>query len=256
MIDPIGSAWAKYNWASKHMERVEKSIERSLDPNLHSVSLKTEIEATEKGANVLVRAAGLPTIRTDLGLALGDVFQNLRAALDHLAWGLVKVGNNPRPEKPQRVYFPMAESWGSFKGQVDEWLPGVSGEYRRIIRRFQPYRRGDGPKAMRWLRNLSDTDKHRVLIPAIVNQASLDLTISSNWPLTSLEWIVKKPGSLHAGKPLLRAGLSRREADCEVNVDGTMAVYPSLGRGVPLTESLVLIRGTVFEILSAFDKRL
>src|ERR1700728_1684140 len=106
-VDPMGSAWHKYHWASRHMNAVDTAIQRSIDPNVHPIAVEINREPVN-GTIAVVRVTRLPNIRTDYGLALGDMIQNFRAALDHLAWCLVKTGDDPRPLKPQRVYFPMA----------------------------------------------------------------------------------------------------------------------------------------------------
>lgn len=256
-VDPLESAWHKFHWASKHMDSVDKALKRSFDSNRNTVPVETQIQSSGNGATAIVRIKSLPTVRNDCGLALGDVLQNFRASLDHVAWGLVSVGHEPRPAKPRRVYFPMAESWGSFQGQIDDWLPGVPDEFRTLIRRYQPYRRGDGPKAIRWLRNLSDRDKHQVLIPASVNSNFVNLQVTSNWTFASSEYLVRRPRALKVGTPLLRAEFIRSGDDeCDVKVDGGMAIYPSLGRGVPLRNALALIRETVLEIISEIDRML
>jgi len=250
--DPLESAWAKYHWANKHMEAVDAAIQRSVDPNVHPIALKVEFD----GPVAIVRVAKLPNIRTDYGLALGDTIQNFRAALDHLAWCLVKTGTEPRPKDPKGVYFPMAKTGKSFDGQINRWLPGVSDPYRTIIRRYQPYRRGERPKAIRWLRNLSDTDKHRILIPAVVSLGSLNLRVTANWTMRRIVPI-KGRRALNIGTPLLRVTLMPvLGTNPQVQVDGNLASFPSLGYGVPLANSLPLIRDTVLEILSTFDKLL
>jgi hypothetical protein len=253
-VDPMGSAWAKYHWASKHMKAVEGALMRSLDPDGHSVTLNIKVEERLASADAVVRIETMPTLRTEIGLSLGDVFQNFRAALDHLAWALVKLGSDPRPEHPEWIYFPMARNAGSLRANLHRWLPGVQKEYRAIIRRYQPYRRGEGPKAMRWLRNFSDTDKHRVLVPAAINQAEINLRFAANWPLTSMEKLVRGRRALNVGTPILKASFIRPgSTNCQVQVEGEIALYPSLGYGVPLGDALGLVRMTVFEILSTFD---
>jgi hypothetical protein len=252
-VDPMSSAWAKYHWASKHMEAVAAAIQRSVDPNTHPVAAEINIEPP--GGNIaVVRVTKLPNIRTDYGLALGDTIQNFRAALDHLAWGLVKVGTDPRPAKPKRVYFPMAASSKSFRGQVEEWLPGVPADYRAIIRRYQPYGRGEPSKALRWLRNLSDRDKHRVLIPAVMSLGGTNLQVVTNWPIGGINQLLQGRRALNIGTPLLRVTLVPiLGTDCQVQVHGNLACFPSLGYGMPVGDALTLIRSTVFEILSTFD---
>ena len=183
------------------------------------------------GNTAVVRITSLPNIRTDYGLTLGDTIQNFRAALDHLAWCLVKLGHDPRPSEPQRVYFPMAASGKSFRSRVDEWLPGVPADYRAIIRRYQPYRSGDRAKAIRWLRNLSNTDKHRVLIPAVVSLGGISLQVTTNWPVQRVEPLIKGSRALNVGTPLMRVTLTPiLGTDCQMQVHGNLASFPSLGR--------------------------
>jgi hypothetical protein len=252
-VDPIGSAWQKFSWASKHMERVATALEESANPNAHPIAFEVNIEPPH-GNVAVVRVTQLPNIRTDYGLSLGDTVQNFRSALDHLAWGLVKVGRDPRPKDPKGVQFPMATSYKSFRNQR---LPGVPREYRAIIRNYQPYKSGEKPKAIRWLRDLSDTDKHRVLIPTVVSLHQANLRVISNWPLTGHEVLVKGRRALNVGTPLLRATLFPvLGTQCQVNVQGEIACFPSLGYGVHVLEALPLIRSTVFEILNEFEQRL
>lgn len=255
---PLSTAWAKYNWASKHMDAVAKAIQRSVDPNAHPIAVDVNIEPPH-GNTAVVRVTKLPKLQTDYGLTLGDTIQNFRAGLDHLAWCLVKLGDDPRPANPQSVYFPMARSGKSFRGRINEWLPGVSQEYRAIIRRYQPYRSGDRAKAIRWLRNLSNTDKHRILIPAVVSLGPFNLSVLANWPMqqSGVDHLVTGRRALNVGTPLLRVPLIPvLGTQCQVQVQGNIACFPSIGYGAAVGDVLTLIRSTVFEILDTFDKLL
>jgi len=252
--DPLENSWAKFYWASQHMTAVDKALKRSIDPNLHAVSFEVEIETQANGGTGIVQISTLPHLRDDCGLAIGDVIQNFRAALDHLTWDLVRIGATPRPKRPQMIQFPMANSYKSFKGQVGDRLPGVPNDQRAIILRYQPYRRGNGPMAIRWLRNFSDKDKHRVLIPTVVNVAGItNLNITSSWPMNGMTYLVKKPRPLNVGTKVLQLDMSPGTGDCQVNVNGEVALFPSLGYGRNILLSLGLIRETVLEILSQFD---
>jgi hypothetical protein len=252
----MASAWAKYNWASKHMEAVAKAIQESVDPNTHPISVDVKLEPTH-GSVAVVRVTQLPRLRTDYGLKLGDTIQNFRAALDHLAWCLVKLGDDPRPSNPQGVYFPMAGSGKNFRRRIDGWLPGVSQEHRAIIRRYQPYRSGDQAKAIRRLRNLSNLDKHRILIPAVVSLGQANLSVMANWPMQGMDQLVKGRRALDVGTPLLRVTLLPvLGTQCQVQVQGNLACFPSIGYGMPVGDALLLIRSTVKDILDTFDRLL
>jgi hypothetical protein len=257
---PLENSWAKYNWARQHMDSVQQALVRSLDPNAHPVTLDLQVEERALSAITTVRIGQLPTIRREIGLALGDVLQNFRASLDHLAWTLVRLGTTPRlsEDAARRVYFPMARNTHSWRSNIEGWLPGVDDEYRKIVRRYQPYRRGIQAKAMRWLRNFSDRDKHRVLIPAVINQSQINLGVLSNWPFGGPpEMLIKGRRALYVGTPVLKATLLRpRPTKCEVQVQSQITIYPSLGYGVPIDHALAAIQATVLEILSIFDNLL
>lgn len=254
--DLLASSWAKFHWAEKHLASLDATLQRSFDPKTHPVSVKADIEISGDTAVAVVRVASVYLVGTDCGLALGDALQNFRAALDHLAWDLVRVGATPNPNSPHRIYFPMVRNFGEWTSRVDALLPGVPEEQRAVIRRYQPYRRGPGPKSIRLLRNLSDHDKHRVTVPVTRNTLrSLNLSVQSNWAIRQFEQLIKGPTSLKVNTPLVRIQTARppgADSDCEVNVDGEFPVYPSLPRGEPMTV-LGEMRNTVLEILTKFD---
>ena len=236
------------------MTAVNKALQRSLDPSLHAVAFDAKIEAATHGTRAVIAISALPRLRNDCGLTIGDVIQNFRAALDYLAWDLVRTGSTPRPVNPRLVQFPMATSFKAFRGRLATQLPGVSTDFRAIIRRYQPYRRGEGPTAIRWLCNLSNMDKHRVLIPTLVNVSEVrNLTLSSSWPIERIDWLITKPQSLNVGTDVLQVDLSRGIGDCQVNVQGDVALFPSLGYARDIMSSLTKIRSTVLEVLTEFD---
>jgi hypothetical protein len=255
--DPLATAWHKYNWARKHLQAVDAALGRSLDPNVNPVTFKADVKRDRRVAIAIVRISSVPTIRDDVGLALGDVINNFRAALDHLAWGLVRAGTDPRPKKPRSVYFPFADNWGEFRGRINSWLPGVPDEYRAIVRRYQPYGRGDRAKAMRWLGKFSNMDKHRVLIPTVVNHSRIDCRVIANRPTVGWVWLARKPRALNVGTPVVRVTFAADDrTECEVQVEGQAVIHPSLGYGVPLADALLLIEATVRELLATFDQLL
>ncbi len=252
----LQSSWSKFHWAQQHLNSLNAALERSFDPKTHSVSVKVEVEVTGDTAIAVVRVASVPIVRDDCGLSLGDTLQNFRAALDHLAWDLVKAGTAPNPKRPQDIYFPMATSFANWKRDLDRKLPGVPDEQRAIIRRYQPYRRGPGPRAVRLLRNLSDHDKHRVVVPVTRNTfPSVALLVEPNWVISALDRLITRPTRLEVETPLVRIELVRPQGfagNCQVKVNGEFPVYPALPGGKPMA-ALGEVRNTVFEIMSEFD---
>jgi hypothetical protein len=129
----------------------------------------------------LVCSSGAPVYGPEIGILIGEILHNCRGALDHLAWILVQQGNSPRlpVRKERRVMFPMAQTRDTFWARIEATLPGVPDEQRRFIERYQPYRRSTKGRAIRCLRNLSDTDKHRVIIPSFASPTDAEIDLKS-----------------------------------------------------------------------------
>ncbi len=251
----LASSWHKFHWAQIHMRALDAALGRIFELGEDTIAIDTEVKIQGDDATALVRIATLPLISSDCALILGDTLQNFRAALDHLAWDLVKIGTQPNPFNPQQIYFPMTKSGKSFGRLINQRLPGVNREYRAIVRRYQPYGRGKAAKAIRWLRNLSDADKHRVMTPMVVNASHINLTVSSNWTLAGFEYIVTRPRALDVGTEVARAKFIRSGAEgCAVKMYGHLPIYPALTYGRSLDTVLVSISETVREILVVFDE--
>jgi hypothetical protein len=105
------------------------------------------------------------------GLLIGDYVNNLRAALDQLAWQLVIVANKRKVKPTDRrdIYFPIVEAGAHPR---DYWnlspLRYFSVEQGSFFEGFQPYRRTDFPKALPTLNAFWNADKHRLINPVEV----------------------------------------------------------------------------------------
>lgn len=107
-----------------------------------------------------------------LGLIVGDFIQNLRAALDLLAWQLV-AGEDPDALDDERlarqIQFPICSSSEAFgKNKTVIHLPPRA---RELVQDRQPFKNlEEGTRLVNplsILQALSNVDKHRVLIPAL-----------------------------------------------------------------------------------------
>jgi hypothetical protein len=88
-------------------------------------------------------------------LIAGDIFYNLRAALDQLVWRLAKL-TLPYPEDTQ---FPILESRN--KSLFERRVAGVPAEAAAMIEALQPYNGGDIHGHLLWqLNKLCNVDKH------------------------------------------------------------------------------------------------
>ncbi|MES2134989.1 MAG: hypothetical protein V4449_01985 [Patescibacteria group bacterium] len=103
----------------------------------------------------------------------GDVIQNLRSALDQLAYSLfIKAGGAPADAR--HVYFPIVESEIKFKeANTQKKIAGLSQIAVNAIIAVRPYKEGN---IRLWqLHELNNLDKHRLLITAGSSFGSMDI---------------------------------------------------------------------------------
>lgn len=247
---PLASSWAKFHRAGTHLDGLNDELAR-INGDSESVGVDMEGKADE----VFLRLTSLPYLR-EVGLLIGDTVNNYRAALDHLAWDLVKLGADPKPKRPDKIYYPLARSWESLRARRREWLPGVGDDAFRIIRLHQPYRRDRRGFLLRTLRDISDIDKHRYFVPAahsmtgFVGRTTLhDCTLTRDWRCSPRR-------ALYVGMKVYRVWISAVGPVPNVEIESQMSVEPCLSRGVAIMDTMTGIRSEVLLILSAFEERI
>lgn len=166
----------------------------------------------------------MPHLREDFPVILGDAIGNYRAALDHLTWALVKRFKAPLTVKQARaVQFPMHNSAGDFEAQKARRTPGLPDTpHRAIMKGYQPYRRGYGPRGIRWIRSLADVDKHRAVPVTVLAPHGISYTYSVNpgIGIIRVEHLSKGPVPLDPGTPIDKVILVREPnvRECVVEV--------------------------------------
>ena len=121
--------------------------------------------------------SALPVIGWEGGILLGETVQCFRSSLDYFAWAMVSKMCRGRftVKEMKSVEFPVARTRKGFRDGVDKSLPHTTNEQRAFFERYQPYRRSDDCRFMRYLRILSNTDKHRVIIPIYTYPETIDV---------------------------------------------------------------------------------
>lgn len=114
---------------------------------------------------------------------IGDTIQNLRSALDHLAWHLVKSSPVTPKVRDKDIYFPIFESASEYSAKKMGKIQGMTEAAIDAIDRVEPYYRVDGTRIghgvhIYWINALNSIDKHRSLIPVWVNPVGHTITRS------------------------------------------------------------------------------
>lgn len=178
--------------AKLHMEVLEKqwSPLADLEPQPFRCSIY------DAGRKHVYRADNPPRPHPDTGVILGDCVHNLRSALDHLAWELVRISERG---PGRRTQFPILDSAPMqrrclVKRQVPVTIrPSVREEIRRLVEHVQPY---SGTEAGQWLWQLNEldvVDKHRHLI---VTMSAIDTAWTATPDASELPLIKLLPAPL------------------------------------------------------------
>ncbi len=151
---------------------LKQRVETVLDPSAYRFAVKFD---PETGQHVC-RVHGVPIVPAEWALDIGEIVYQLRSALDHLAWQLVKFdGRTPG----YRTQFPILDApvYKNGEAQPVNLSPSIrSKEILLMLEECQPYK-GAGHDdlspfearrmplwTLRWLNNI---DKHRLLLAVV-----------------------------------------------------------------------------------------
>jgi hypothetical protein len=149
----------KIDRAKKQIVDLVSARQAFLDTHPYEVSSKRDAE-TRKPIYYVTKADAAPTI---LAAASGEIFHNLRSALDHLAYQLFLVGTGGGSGKGNRVYFPIARDATEYKRDSRQKVKGLRKDAIDAIDAIEPYGGGKGNDL--WtLHALNNIDKHRLIV--------------------------------------------------------------------------------------------
>lgn len=153
MSHALDNTYLKLQRARKHLTDLKERIEDFRKPHTDVVTLKPH--PSLPSALVFDTAR----INRELSLIVGDIADNLRAALNYLVYQLAAHDTGGHPDKS--VQFPIDEAKQDFGGHVKRFLKGIRVEHIALIERLQPY---NGNNWLRQLRELSNPNKHTDLV--------------------------------------------------------------------------------------------
>ncbi|MET9445672.1 hypothetical protein [Streptomyces cinerochromogenes] len=165
----LWSAKAKLRRAKKQCEELEAYIDTFRGDASSRSLLRAELDPVT-GYHIL-RISHVPDYRPaieDVSLSVGDIINNLRCSLDHLAWQYACAHAQGTPKKPKNISFlPCSGDSGQHK-TPGIFAPAAWGR----MHEFQPCRGGNG-RPDSWsgpyihqldlLTDLSNSDKHQML---------------------------------------------------------------------------------------------
>lgn len=163
---PFHGSIRKTDRAITHLHSLQGQIKSFFDEEAEPLRAVSKVDV--KTSRYLMRVVIDRPFPDWWGLIVGDFVQNLRAALDHLVCRLLYADDR---EPTKRNAFPIFDQLpaGDSRRTWNGMVAGLDAAAVSFIERCQPYHRGNGPRGhtLHALRELSNEDKHRLLLPAV-----------------------------------------------------------------------------------------
>jgi hypothetical protein len=168
----------KLDRANEHIEIFRENLEAFLEGDPAPFGFRTKkTPGLDKSVEYVLYAIVRQPPPRELALVIGDAIQNIRIALEYLAYEL----SSPTAQKSGQTTFPIYSDEREFKISGMPRIKTITGDERALIERVQPYAAskvpGDDPLAV--LRKLSNLDKHQLLVPMIAAVSVRDSWVGS-----------------------------------------------------------------------------
>jgi hypothetical protein len=221
----LSSVKLKLDRANEHIECFRVKLETFLERDPPPFDFRTkEPRSADKSGEYVLRAIVREAPPKELALVVGDAIQNMRIALEYLAYEF----SSPRARKAGQTAFPIYKDECRFKVLGTKWISTIRGDERTFIERLQPYAASnlpsDDPLAV--LAKLSNLDKHQLLVPMIAATSTRET------------WVVADNADIHFS--LIERGPVEHDTKIvaftatPINPAVQMNVYPQSGLEVQL----------------------
>lgn len=182
----LDSCRAKLIRAKVHRHALQ-ALEPRLEIESPTIGIKFD-SATGEHVVYISKCPDHSSLFLRASLILGDTIQSLRGALDHLVYALADWRRQGNIVNPDQTQFPICDNPTNFNSQANRYLKEIHPLHVAVIERFQTYNAldlistGSGPSLHPFglLRDLSNTDKHRILNVVVI---PTNVTITTGFQL-------------------------------------------------------------------------
>ena len=255
----MDSVLLKANWASDHIEELDRALETFFDTNPYVVHTKKDVQTLE---HVYYYGGCSPYPREVIG-HVGDALHNLRSSLDHLAWQLVIAnGGSPAGHTCFPICDPLIKDPQAF---LEKSVKGMRQDAIKDIAAWEPYKGGNDTLWL--LHELDRLDKHREILGIGTSHLGHFALPSKKREIIE-DWIKSHPGQLDPpmddllvsapqvrmlkpGDELLRVP----HAEYDTFIDFQLAVtfdVPGVVEAKPVLDTLLEMKRIIFRIVCDF----
>lgn len=188
-------------------------------------------------------------------ILIGDVLNNLRGALDYIAWQLYIRGaayTGADPEVDRLVAWPLVRKRKGWDYAAARKLPGVSAAALAQVEALQPYNGHLWSPALRWLADVHGHEKHRDLRPGLIVLPDASVRVDPGADFQGRVKVSAPAGALTPGTLLAEVRPGR---DAQFPLHMTVELAPRLGLedGVPVLQHLQSLAAATLGVLRAAE---
>ena len=264
----FSSVWAKVLRFKEHRDALHLLTEQTTIAPANRATLGLRYDAqSDEWVLYVTHPPDLEETFHRASIILGDAVHNLRSALDHTSYELALWHTGGSLKRPRSVMFPIVGGPGYqktpeelWKDAVARWMREIHGNHRAVIQGLQAHKRPDAvPHPLLMLRDLDDTDKHR-LLNVVVFPASGLLNPS---PAAMLVFILQlltggleafAPVRVELGAEVFRARVPMPAGWRHVDMDmaGYMAPQIAFEDGLEVVSTLDWLGSSVAKVIAKF----
>lgn len=173
MLPPFVGPYMRIDRANAHFQILKSEILEFLGREPYRVLPETDPETDYE----LFRIKVIEAIPNTWAVLIGDIFHNLRSALDNLAIDLLRLHTqDPSKTAIDETYSPIGKTKTTFDKALQEKFKRVHPTALKIVKRLKPYQ--GGIDAFWTIHRLNILDKHVCLLPCAVTRKKTIVTFS------------------------------------------------------------------------------
>jgi hypothetical protein len=253
----IGAVRPKIDRANKHICDLDVALGAFFDSRPYSAEFKDDLNAGQR----IYYISTLQDVPAEIICIVADVLQNLRSALDHLAYQLVLAAHGT-PDT--NTAFPVFDDPAKYKAESTRKVKGMRQQAVDAIEAVKPYKGGND---LLWrLHRLNNIDKHRLLLAVASHQVAHTMTPSERKMAEDLYARVGKPlpnmmplisidaakfAPLKAGDELLRIPIAELEPYTHFHLDVAFN-EPEIVEGELVLQTLRNMANMVDSLVTSF----
>lgn len=180
MVSPAYAIGAKLKLtrAQSHIAEIDREVRKYIE----RAPFRWETSASDEPNHTDITLRLDEAIPDEIATIVGDALHNMRSSLDNLVAGLA-TRNSATAKQLKQVYFPVGQDQTEFVRKCNDLSKIIGVTASNSIAAAEVFVGGRGEK-IKMLGEMSNTDKHRLLIPTIPKiEGQLQLGFGGSQPL-------------------------------------------------------------------------